>query len=269
MSKSSREANIGIRSQRYLLAYYTSGNTPEMLIGVPATIPTQQIEQWNQVFDSYMEGEDDERRKIKMVPSMDDSGKINAVFPKEPLLKTDLDEWLARIVCFTLGLNPQAFVKSMNRASSEQAQDTAQAEGQQPIIDWMEAVMNECIKRLGYGDSHEFTFRVHREQDGLKQAQIGTLYLKTGVFSINMVLEDLGMDTINEDWADSHYVETPQGAVPFDSIDDMAQANLDKLKATTSEAPVARRYRSRRRQLQTSPLPLRRSKLFKARCTKY
>ena len=208
-------ANIGIRAQEFTLAYYTKGNTPEMIIGVDPTVPAQKVEEWNEMLDSYLSGQLGERRKIKMLPALGSDGKLNAIFPKEPLLKSDLDEWLARIVCFVLGLNPQAFVKSMNRATSEQAQDTAEAEGQGPVVKWVESLVNECIRRLGYSDDYEFTFRVRREQDGLKQSQIDTAYLKVGVFSINQVLEDLGMDTIDEDWADEHYVETPNGPIPF------------------------------------------------------
>src|SRR5580692_64008 len=209
-------ANIGIRSQQFLLAYYTEGNTPEMLIPVDASVPAQKIEEWNTLLDAELSGELGQRRKIKMIPAMSSDGKMQVIQPKEPLLKSEVDEWLARIICFTLGLNPQAFVKSMNRASSVQAQDTAETEGQEPVIRWFEQVVNECIRRLGYGDDYEFAFRVRREQDGLKQMQIDVGYLKAGVWTINDVLRDLGMDPVNEDWADVHLIETPQGAVPVE-----------------------------------------------------
>jgi hypothetical protein len=162
---------------------------------------------------------------------MNNTGKFEPVFPKAPLLVSQLDEFLARIVCFCLGLNPQAFVKSMNRASAEQAQDSAEAEGQAPVIRWLEDVMNECIIRMGFGDTHEFTFRIAREQDGLKQMQIDVGYLAKGVWSVNMVLEDLGMDPINQPWADGHYIDTPTGAVPMDQIDAFMTATIKKMNA--------------------------------------
>jgi len=224
-------ANIGIRNQQFLLEYYTSGNTPEMLIPVDASTPAEKVEEWNEMLDTELSGQLGERRKIKMVPVMNSSGKFEPVFPKQPLLVSQLDEFLARIVCFTLGLNPQAFVKSMNRASSEQAQDAAEAEGQAPVIRWLEDVMNECIIRMGYGDTHEFTFRIAREQDGLKQMQIDTGYLAKGVWSINMVLEDLGLDPINEPWANNHYIDTPTGAVPMDQLDAFMDATIKKMTA--------------------------------------
>src|SRR5580692_6918526 len=223
-------ANIGIRAQEFLLAYYAEGNTPEMLIPVDASTPAQKIEEWNQLIDSNLSGQLGERRKIKMIPAMTSDGKMQAIFPKEPLLKSEIDEWLARIVCFTLGLNPQAFVRSMNRATSEQAQDTAEAEGQQPVINWFEDVMNEIIRRFGYGDKYEFAFRVRREQDGLKQMQIDTGYLAKGVWTVNDVLRDLGMDTVDEPWADEHFIDTPTGAIPFPMVEEMTQANIDKIK---------------------------------------
>jgi len=231
-------ANIGIRAQRFLLEYYTSGNTPEMLIPVDASTPAEKVEEWNEMLDTELSGQLGERRKIKMVPVMNSSGKFEPVFPKAPLLVSQLDEFLARIVCFCLGLNPQAFVKSMNRATSEQAQDSAEAEGQAPVIRWLEDVMNECIVRMGYGDTHEFTFRIAREQDGLKQMQIDTGYLAKGVWSINMVLEDLGMDPVNAPWANNHYIDTPTGAVPMDQLDAFMTATIKKMTAPPP-APAA------------------------------
>jgi hypothetical protein len=200
-------ANIGIRAQRFLLEYYTSGNTPEMLIPVDASTPAEKVEEWNEMLDTTLSGQDDERRTIKMVPVMNSSGKFEPVFPKQPLLVSQLDEFLARIVCFTLGLNPQAFVKSMNRATAEQAQDSAEAEGQVPVIRWLEDVMNECIIRMGYGDTHEFTFRIAREQDGLKQMQIDTGYLAKGVWS--------GIDPNSGTWTNTDDIYFPAVAVNF------------------------------------------------------
>jgi len=234
-------ANIGIRAQQFLLAYYTEGNTPEMLIPVDASVPAQKIEEWNELLDANLSGQLGERRKIKMIPAMTSDGKMQVITPKEPLLKSEVDEWLARIVCFTLGLNPQAFVKSMNRASSEQAQDTAETEGQQPVIEWFEDVCNECIKRMGYGDNYEFTFRVRREQDGVKQMTIDVGYLKSGVWTINQVLIDLGMDPIAEDWADVNLIETPQGAVPVEMAASGAllQQQPGQVNSTTPPAKPA------------------------------
>jgi hypothetical protein len=84
---------------------------------------------------------------------------------------------------------------------------------------------------MGYGDTHEFTFRVAREQDGLKQMQIDVGYLAKGVWSINMVLEDLGLDPIDAPWADGHYIDTPTGAVPVDQIDAFMKATIEGIQA--------------------------------------
>jgi len=38
------------------------------------------------------------------------------------------------------------------------------------------------------------------------------------------------MDIVDEDWADSHYIDTPTGAIPFPMVEEMTQANIDKIK---------------------------------------
>ena len=214
-------ANMGIRHQNFQLAYYTEGNSPEMLLFVGPDVPAEKIEEWNELIDANLSGQLGERRKIKLLPGLGSDGKPNVIFPKEPLLKNDLDEWLARIVCFTLGLSPQAFTKQMNRASATQAQDTAEAEGQQPVIEWAEDTVNECLKRLGQ-DGYEFTYRVRREQDSQKQMTVDTGYLKSGVMTVNECRTDLGLDPYDIDIANTPLIETPQGAIKLEDAGQQA-----------------------------------------------
>lgn len=220
-------ANMGIRQQSFQLAYFTEGNSPEMLLFVGPDVPAEKIEEWNELIDTNMSGQLGERRKIKLLPGLGADGKPNVIFPKEPLLKSELDEWLARIVCFTLGLSPQAFTKTMNRASANQAQDTAEAEGQEPVIRWAEETVNECLNRLGAGDAYEFTYRVRREQDSKKQMDVDTGYLKVGAMVLDEVRNDLGLDPYNMPGvSDVPYVETPTGPVKLEDAGALAEAQI-------------------------------------------
>lgn len=219
-------ANMGIRQQNFQLAYFTEGNTPEMLLFVGPDVPAEKIEEWNELLDSNLQGQLGERRKIKLLPGMGADGKPNAIFPKEPLLKSELDEWLARIVCFTLGLSPQAFTKNMNRASGEQAQDTAEAEGQQPVIEWMQDTVNACLAKMGVS-GYEFTYRVRREQDSKKQMDVDTGYLKVGAMTLDEVRNDLGLDPYNMPGvSDVPYVETPQGPIKLEQVGELGDATI-------------------------------------------
>ncbi len=58
---------------------------------------------------------------------------------KEPELTGAADEWLARLCCFAFSVSPQPFVRMVNRATAETAQDQAASEGLAPVYELGEA----------------------------------------------------------------------------------------------------------------------------------
>ncbi|WP_244532362.1 phage portal protein [Methylocapsa palsarum] len=107
--------NIALRRQAYLLDYFTDGNIPDSLIGVPENWTPSQIASYQKYWDSYFEGEAGRRRRAKFIP-----GGVAKTFiqTKEPELKSPFDEWLARIICFAFSISPQALTQTMNRATA-------------------------------------------------------------------------------------------------------------------------------------------------------
>ena len=60
--------NIALRRQIYQLQYYTEGNIPEALIGVPDSWNPDQIRQFQSYWDALNAGDTAERRHAKFVP---------------------------------------------------------------------------------------------------------------------------------------------------------------------------------------------------------
>lgn len=60
--------NIALRRQIYQLQYYTEGNIPEALIGVPDSWNPDQIRQFQAYWDTLNAGDTAERRHAKFVP---------------------------------------------------------------------------------------------------------------------------------------------------------------------------------------------------------
>ena len=87
--------NIALRRQLHQLQYYTEGNVPEALIGVPETWTPDQIGQFQAYWDALLEGDTAQRRHARFVP---DTISKSFVQTKDAGLKDDYDEWLARIV---------------------------------------------------------------------------------------------------------------------------------------------------------------------------
>jgi hypothetical protein len=108
--------NIALRRQLYLLDYFSEGNIPDSLIGVPESWTPDQIASYQKYWDAYFDGDLSRRRRAKFVP-----GGVAKTFiqTKEPELKGPFDEWLARIVCFAFSISPRALTQTVNRATAE------------------------------------------------------------------------------------------------------------------------------------------------------
>jgi portal protein len=140
--------NIGLRRESHQLAFYTAGNVPDMLIGVPATWNPDQIAKYQKYWDQLMAGDLDARRQARFVPG---DMKPQNLRPETALFDM-FDEWLARVVCYCFSLPPTAFVKQQNRATAESAQEAAIQEGLAPLMEWKVSLMNRLI-RLGWNTS--------------------------------------------------------------------------------------------------------------------
>ena len=60
--------NIALRRQMYLLDYFTDGNIPDSLIGVPESWTPDQIASYQKYWDAYFDGDLGRRRRAKFVP---------------------------------------------------------------------------------------------------------------------------------------------------------------------------------------------------------
>ena len=164
--------NIALRRQIYQLQYYTEGNVPEALIGVPENWNPDQIRQFQAYWDSLNAGDTAERRHAKFVPG----GVAKTFVPvREPAMKDAFDEWLARVVCYVFSVPPSAFTGQVNRATADTAQDVALSEGMAPLQRWVKHLIDRVHRRgfriarsrirLGPGQGHRpGANREHRQR---------------------------------------------------------------------------------------------------------
>lgn len=206
--------NFGIRRQEWQISEYTSGNIPEAMVFLPSDMPPARISEVQDMFDLMLSGDLEKRRRVRFLPGYGVDGKANVVFPKEALLKDELDVWLAQLVCANLGLSFQSFAKMMNRASAEEGNDAAQQEGLKPHQDYVCEICNEIIDRMGLAENYEMGVQQHRDVDPLKAAQADKMI--TGIIvTINESRETRGLDPDPNPLADQLGVFTPTGFVPL------------------------------------------------------
>lgn len=134
------------------------------------------------------------RRRLTFLPSVgNDGGKQSIIFPKEPLLKDEMDEWLVKVCCYTIGVSAQPFLKMMNRASAQESNDAAKEAGLGPAMKWVEDLINLIIQKKMGLTNYEFSYQQAREVDAVKQAQADSLYCGK-VKTVNEIRQELGYD---------------------------------------------------------------------------
>lgn len=182
--------NIALRRQVAQLQYFTEGNLPETLISVPKEWSVDQIKQFDEHFNSLMQGQAFKRRGY-FVP---DGTKPYQI--KDSPLKDAFDDWLARVVCYAFSVSPQALVQMQNRSTAQTGAEEAAKEGLEPLKLWMADFVNECIlKGWGYDDL-EFVWQEEEAVDPLIQAQVNQIYVNCRVLKPNEVRADLGLEPI-------------------------------------------------------------------------
>lgn len=201
--------NIALRRSVSQLQYFTDGTIPAAFATLPPTWTPQQIAEFQEYWDTVMEGQQARNRQVRFGP-----GDSKITLLREAPLQDLFDEWIARIICFVFSIPPTPFIKQMNRSTSETQQETASSEGLSPLKTWVKELMDHLIQVHLNQPQLEFRWIDQAPLDPAIQATILTAYQKQGVYSINDMREKLGEDPLTEDWANTYLIITATGATP-------------------------------------------------------
>lgn len=208
------ESMEGIRKTFYQLEFWRSGSMPELIVTVPDAWTPRQIAMFQAHFDALLSGQLSLKSKVRFVPGGMKPFDIKNASGES--LWSQRDELLARLVCFAFSIPPTPFVRQMNRATAQNAQQTAQEEGLYPLMSWWkDDIMDTIIQIMGYDDI-EMVFLPRPEVDLLKQAQIHQIQLHTAARSINEVREEYGQEPIPD--GDDHLIYFGAGAVKLEDV---------------------------------------------------
>lgn len=204
--------NIGLRRQVFQLNFFTEGNMPSALIGVPEQWTPDQIRTFQEWFDNILAGNLGERRKARFVPSA--VGKTYI-----PTQETELfgaaEEWLARVACFAFSISPQPFLKMMNRATADTAAQEAAATGLAPIQNWVKDLVDTILAEDLDAADFEFIWKGDDELDPKKRQEITSAYVDQGLLTVNEGRSDMGREPYEDPMFDKPMFRTSNGLAPL------------------------------------------------------
>ncbi len=133
--------NIALRRDAATLSCYRAGSVPDAFATLPKDWTVDQIRQFQDYFDALMSGNLTRRRMVKFMPS-----EFRLIEARQPPLKDQYDEWLARVICYAFSVPASAFVAQVNRATSETLRMQATQEGLVPLKAWIKSALDEVIR---------------------------------------------------------------------------------------------------------------------------
>ena len=212
--------NIALRRQTAQLEYYTEGNIPDMILGVPDTWNPEQIKEVQDIWDSKLSGNTAQRRRLQLVPEMK-----GVVMPKDAavMLKDEADEWFARIICFAFSIPPSSLMKQVNRASGQQMAETAKEEGLMPMLQWYDRKLTWIVQNVLGIKNVKFSFKTSVEVDPQVKAETNSLYVRNGIMTPDEAREDIGREPRG---VDDLLVYLADGVTPLKESAESAKENL-------------------------------------------
>jgi hypothetical protein len=206
--------NTIIRKNLFQLQYFTEGNIPEAIAGVPESWTLEELRAFQVYWDSLIEGNTAQRRHMKFMPL--DPTKIKET--KAPELKDIFDEWLARVACFAFSISPSALVRDTNKATAETVAEQARKEGLLPLLNFLKRKFDYLISRYLKIEGAEWVWDLEAEIDPATQAAIDQIYVTLKVRTPDEVREErFGDPPLTDEQKESAWpTPVPMGATDAD-----------------------------------------------------
>jgi hypothetical protein len=180
--------NIALRRDVATLDYYRAGSAPDAFATLPKEWTIDQIRQFQDYFDALMSGNSARRRMMKFMPS-----EFRLIEARQPPLKDQYDEWLARVICYAFSVPASAFVSQVNRATSETLRLQATQEGLVPLKAWIKGALDQAIQVYLNQPDLEFIWVGDDAVDPLQQAQTLNILVGAGIKTREEARADLGL----------------------------------------------------------------------------
>lgn len=220
-------ARKAINRDIYQLLYFTAGSVPDAYAEMPEDMTPDDIKSFEERFNNMLTGNAQQRKQVPFLPA---GSKINQL--KEPILTDAFDEWMARLVMFSLGLPPNAFVKQQNRATAGSEKDRALEEGQAPRLQFIKNLLDMLI--ADFGDEYrdiEATPKNNANQDPTVEADNFKTYVESAQMTINESRVARGLDPDPSPEANMLMAYTPTGYVPLNAFALQQKMQQDQLQA--------------------------------------
>ncbi len=208
--------NTDVRFQLHFLNFFTDGSLPGGFMEAPPDMSDPaQLQEWQDVWDALMIGDQAMLRQIRWVPSgskftpTKNNGEFDEKFPL----------YLMRRCCAAYGVTPSdiGFTDQVNKATGDTQIDVQFRVGTRPALRHVEDILSLFAQRdlglrvkLQIDDGREV-------EDRVATAQAHSIYIQSGVESADEVRDEIGKPT-DKTQAVSRFIQTRQGITMLETL---------------------------------------------------
>ena len=180
--------NIALRRDTATLDYYRSGSVPDSFATLPKEWTVDQIRQFQDYFDALMSGNLARRRMVKFMPA-----DFKLTETRQPPLKDQYDEWLARVICYAFSVPPPRSSPRSTARPRETLRMQATQEGLVPLKAWVKSALDYVVQVYLKQPDLEFVWVGDDAIDPLEQAQTLKILVGAGIKTREEARADLGL----------------------------------------------------------------------------
>jgi hypothetical protein len=213
-------ANTDIRFQLYFLQRFTEGSVPEAFASAPESWSPDQIEQFQELWDSVMMGDQSRKHQIRWMP-----GGSTIAWSNEKEFSDVFSLHMMRKSCAAYHVVPtdMGFTENSNYSTGESQADVGHRVGDLPFGRHVERIITGFLQNdLGLPVKHQFDWG-EEQDDRVAQAQADDIYTKIGVIGPSELREmRFGLAEPGGKPVPRFIYTTRAGPIPLSSLLDVA-----------------------------------------------
>ena len=236
-------AELWLRRQQWMVAEYTSGTAPRMVLkSNVANYTPEQLRAWEDSLNDYYGGSTGNRHRMRLFPEGFDPTLVDDAAER---YKPDYDEFLVKLICAhmdvqpeEIGFSPRNGIGGAGHGESQEAITYRKA--LRPTAQWLVGIMNQ-ISYAYLGMPRDLTFQFLGLEDEDQDLADQTLdrQFRAGRITMNESRDKLGQPRYDFAEADMPMLVTQRGVVFLENASELVEPGelVSPVQAPPLQAP--------------------------------
>jgi hypothetical protein len=186
--------STALKSDLYNMHMLTEGNIPEGMFSVPENWTSDQIRQFQEVWDSMLSGDTRATSRMKFVPP----GTYTPTMKPEDMRYKELQEWLMKKTCMLYEIQPQelGFTDTVNKSTGEVQEEIGERSGLVPLVRFFEELFADIVQiDLGY-PQYRLKFLGVDDDNDRELAEINQIRIFSGQATVDEIRQEEGKEPL-------------------------------------------------------------------------